>query len=186
MAEHMTFNHGVRSSTLRWVTKTEGIRTCSDAFCFGDPSYQSRTLPIASQTKDFCYLNAIGERACAFFDISDGGNKIISELVRIPLFLLTYFTSRALQIRKDLEERAGREMRGYSCIKPRVWVLTLRWLWAELIQSPTKRRYFCNRNAIGERACAFFDVSDGEMSVQIRLNCQKQSYECPQLSNIIP
>ena len=21
MAEHMTFNHGVRSSTLRWVTK---------------------------------------------------------------------------------------------------------------------------------------------------------------------
>ena len=26
MAEHMTFNHGVRSSTLRWVTKNEKRR----------------------------------------------------------------------------------------------------------------------------------------------------------------
>ena len=29
MAEHMTFNHGVRSSTLRWVTKKPTSEHCS-------------------------------------------------------------------------------------------------------------------------------------------------------------
>ena len=43
MAEHMTFNHGVRSSTLRWVTKKNGVRTCSDAVLFADLYYESNS-----------------------------------------------------------------------------------------------------------------------------------------------
>ena len=35
MAEHMTFNHGVRSSTLRWVTKVkEELHEVRFLFCF--------------------------------------------------------------------------------------------------------------------------------------------------------
>ena len=37
MAEHMTFNHGVRSSTLRWVTKKKSACKMHALFCLVTP-----------------------------------------------------------------------------------------------------------------------------------------------------
>ena len=43
MAEHMTFNHGVRSSTLRWVTKKRKHLTSEMLPFFAAPLPESRS-----------------------------------------------------------------------------------------------------------------------------------------------
>ena len=100
MAEHMTFNHGVRSSTLRWVTKKAEIRTCSDLGFFDVPRYESSSANF--RLRKLCQGVRRGRqrRFAVFartreFRLSD---EDFAELVRISVFLTFRVTSRALQI----------------------------------------------------------------------------------------
>ena len=40
MVEHVTFNHGVPSSTLGWITKFAGVAELADALVLGTSSYE--------------------------------------------------------------------------------------------------------------------------------------------------
>ena len=68
--EHMTFNHGVRSSTLRWITKKENIRTLFGCFLF---------IQAAGLVWNQC--------ACALYGIAKGVWHHAQACIRIPLRL---------------------------------------------------------------------------------------------------
>ncbi len=71
MAEHMTFNHGVRSSTLRWVTKENGYRVAISVFFVGlfhesdSANFRLREFAITCDRSD-CALSATLKRRFEF------------------------------------------------------------------------------------------------------------------------
>ena len=107
MAEHMTFNHGVRSSTLRWVTNRKAPPKMGGAFLLVTHRIRAELFELRenlthtdTQTRSSIFRHSVPK----YFDISDGSPAKEHKGSRRGAFLLVTHRIRAelFELRENL------------------------------------------------------------------------------------
>ncbi len=97
MAERMTFNHGVRSSTLRWVTTLFAALAQLDRVFGYEPKGRGfESLTPCQQKENFClpkvlflFIQAAGDKPSAWHIIAARSAAHIIKGGSPPLYLIT-------------------------------------------------------------------------------------------------